>query len=261
MKAVRGGCQRLEIIVNEHLCRITLVRIAITRIKFLLPLISFFMSTGTVALAGVSSGGRTIILRNNWIIQSSEAVRKGGKVISANNFRPRGWYRASVPSTILGSLVSNGVFENPFQGLDLEGIPDSLFVEPWRYRTTFELPAEAKNASHVTLKFLGVNYKAEVWLNGRLIASSDSVLGGFRMAYMSVKSRPQNHLLRDPDLTKGVISKSGEFTVLPTFWDDNYISFLPRGIRSITGYFDAQDLKGGSPQFEVSGWNVEKRKY
>ncbi|MCL5035061.1 MAG: beta galactosidase jelly roll domain-containing protein [Bacteroidetes bacterium] len=130
---------------------------------------------------GMAMGtGRTIELKHNWVIQSSDKLDVGGETLSGESFIPDGWYKASVPSTVLGTLVADGVFTNVFQGRNLDKIPDSMFVKPWWYRTTFNMPAKAKNADHVTLKFLGINYKADIWLNGKLIASSDSVLGGFR---------------------------------------------------------------------------------
>jgi exo-1,4-beta-D-glucosaminidase len=46
-------------------------------------------------------------------------------------------------------------------------------------------------------------------------------------------------------------------SVLPIFWDDNYISLLPGEARTIDGYFDASDLHGKTARLKVSGWNVE----
>ncbi len=138
----------------------------------------------TIALSssiGMAMGtGRTVDLKHNLQIQSSEKLSVGGETLSSESFNPDGWYKASVPSTVLGTLVADGIFKNVFQGRNLDKIPDSMFVNPWWYRTTFEMPAKARDANHVTLKFLGINYKADIWLNGKLIASSDSVLGGFR---------------------------------------------------------------------------------
>ncbi len=140
-----------------------------------------FVTIALLSSIGMAMGtGRTIDLKNNWQIQSSEKLNVGGEALSTESFHPEGWYKASVPSTVLGNLVTDGVFKDVFQGRNLDNIPDSMFVNPWWYRTTFEMPAKTKNANHVTLKFLGINYKADIWLNGKLVASSDSILGGFR---------------------------------------------------------------------------------
>ncbi len=46
-------------------------------------------------------------------------------------------------------------------------------------------------------------------------------------------------------------------SVLPIFWDDNYITLLPGETRTVQGYFHAEDFQGQPPRVEVSGWNIE----
>lgn len=133
-----------------------------------------------VTNAAINSPKRVITLSDHWLIQSSKYLNVSGENISADSFVTEGWHKAVVPSTVLGTLVNDGIFKNPFQGRNLSAIPDSLFSRSWWYRTSFPLPRKADNFNHVTLKFLGLNYKANIWLNGKLIASGDSVYGGFR---------------------------------------------------------------------------------
>ncbi len=128
----------------------------------------------------IASGGRVKDLTSGWQIQSSQFMASTGNTISTESFVPERWYKAVVPSTILGTLVTDGVFKNPYQGRNLSNIPDSLFDVPWWYRTAFSLPKKAVGFDHVTLKFLGIIYKADIWLNGKLIADSNSVFGAFR---------------------------------------------------------------------------------
>ncbi len=119
-------------------------------------------------------------LKKGWLIQSGDRVTASGQIISREAFTAKGWYSASVPSTVLGSLVADGVFKHVFRGKNLDSVPDSIFVNPWWYRTSFRLPSKSTSGNHAILKFLGVNYSADIWLNGHLIAGRDSVLGGFR---------------------------------------------------------------------------------
>lgn len=126
------------------------------------------------------AGPMTITLKGTWVINSSEKISTGGAELSLPSYNPSGWYEATVPSTILGNLVRDRVFEDVFKARTLEKIPDSLFAVPWWYRTVFRLPEKAGDPQHVVLKFYGINYKADVWLNGHLIAGADSVVGGFR---------------------------------------------------------------------------------
>lgn len=46
-------------------------------------------------------------------------------------------------------------------------------------------------------------------------------------------------------------------SVLPIFWDDNYITLLPGETRTVQGYFHADDLQGEAPRIKISGWNVD----
>jgi exo-1,4-beta-D-glucosaminidase len=50
-------------------------------------------------------------------------------------------------------------------------------------------------------------------------------------------------------------SESG-LSVLPIYWEDNYVSLLPGETREILGRFSKDDLRGETPAFRYSGWNV-----
>jgi len=45
--------------------------------------------------------------------------------------------------------------------------------------------------------------------------------------------------------------------VLPVFWEDNYISLLPKEKRVIHVEFDQKNLDGDKPLLKVEGWNVK----
>jgi exo-1,4-beta-D-glucosaminidase len=124
-------------------------------------------------------------LHGHWYIQSTAKVADGGDVISTSAFHPQHWYPTSVPHTVLGTLVDDGVYKNVFFGRNLTKIPDSLFNVPWWYRTTFNLQALRKNQI-TRIRFNGINYRADIWLNGHLVASSDTLLGSFRRFTINV---------------------------------------------------------------------------
>lgn len=54
---------------------------------------------------------------------------------------------------------------------------------------------------------------------------------------------------------KLVGSQSGS-SILPVFWDDNYISLLPGEVKTISGMFSNEDTGGETPVLVYSGWNV-----
>ncbi len=144
-----------------------------------LAVVTIVFCAGFVYAAPADST-RVFVLAQNWYVHSSEGVGVTGADLSRISFQPADWYKAEVPSTVLGTMVANGVYKDPFRGRNLDNIPDSIFNKPWWYRTTFTLPQKSRNFNHVALKFLGINYKADIWLNGKLIAGKDSVFGGFR---------------------------------------------------------------------------------
>lgn len=126
-----------------------------------------------------------IILSDNWKIQSSEAVSEKGPVISTATMDADTWIPAKVPSTVLGTLVANGIYKDPYFGENLKSIPTNLFKVPWWYTTRFQLNREEAE-NFATLKFHGINYKANVWLNGRLIADIKTLDGAYRITSFDI---------------------------------------------------------------------------
>jgi exo-1,4-beta-D-glucosaminidase len=138
-----------------------------------------------------------ILLRNNWSIQSSAQIKEDGTVISGPAFKPEKWYPASVPSTVLGILVENKVYSDPYFGTNIESLPgfikdrrgeipqDSPFKVAWWYRTVFDLPSEYKGRT-TWLKLHSINYKANIWLNGHLIADTTSIEGAYRLYNLNI---------------------------------------------------------------------------
>lgn len=106
-------------------------------------------------------------------------MRQTGDEISKPDFDTHGWYSASVPSTVLAVLVENGVYENPYFGMNLKKLSSEPFKKPWWYRTEFQLSKKEAEKT-VLLEFDGINYSANIWLNGNRIAASTEVKGAFR---------------------------------------------------------------------------------
>jgi exo-1,4-beta-D-glucosaminidase len=121
-----------------------------------------------------------IQLDKNWHIQSSEKVTADGLLISSSEYLMKYWYKAAVPSTILGTLVKDKIYQDVFIGDNLKNIPARQFQNSWWYRTSFTLSKD-NSGKIVKLKFEGINYRANIWLNGKQIAGSDSVQGVYRI--------------------------------------------------------------------------------
>ena len=128
---------------------------------------------------------KSIYLRENWKLQSSEKINSDGLDISKVSFETDSWFNAEVPSTIMQTLVNNGVHSDPYFGMNLKEISEEPFLKSWWYRKEFDLTDE-EIERYITLFFDGVNYKANVWLNGVLIADKDEIYGTYRQFQVGI---------------------------------------------------------------------------
>lgn len=160
---------------------------------FLLILI-FVFPGGVRALAEARSAAR-LPLERGWAIESSCNVSQTGAEISLPGFDVSRWLKTSVPATVLGAQVNAGKFEAPFFGMNLLKIPgtdypvgkiyanlpltpDSPYRCSWWYRTEFEVPSDWQEMTW--LHFNGINYRANIWVNGTMIANDQQVVGAYR---------------------------------------------------------------------------------
>jgi len=104
---------------------------------------------------------------------------------------------ATVPSTVLAAQAAAGAVPDPYYGANLRQIPgtsypigqnfsnlpmpqDSPYHCGWWYRKEFTAPAASAQQDRYWLHFGGINYRAEIWLNGHRIADSTQVAGAYR---------------------------------------------------------------------------------
>ncbi|HVW13265.1 MAG TPA: glycoside hydrolase family 2 protein [Mucilaginibacter sp.] len=127
-----------------------------------------------------------MILKDDWQMQSATKVTNDGSTISQTKFQPQQWYKVSVPTTIIAGLLANKVYDfDPFMGMNFKKLDDPALDKPWWFRKEFSLPA-AEKGKNVVLKLHGINYKANVWLNGVKIADSTQTMGPFRIIELDV---------------------------------------------------------------------------
>jgi exo-1,4-beta-D-glucosaminidase len=157
-------------------------------------LLAFFLIHFVPARA--AEPARTV-LHAGWTLQSSCKASQSGKEISSAEFKPSGWYATTVPSTVVAAEVAAGKFKDPYFGNNLRDIPgttypigenfaempmpkDSPYNCSWWYRTEFRIPQAYRNRT-VWLHFDGVNYRANIWLNGHKLANAKQVAGAYRI--------------------------------------------------------------------------------
>ena len=115
-------------------------------------------------------------LAGGWRLQAAPQVKATGEEISKAGFADKDWLVATVPGTVLTTMIDRGIYPDPDYGLNNLAIPESLAHQDYWYRVEFKTP-DATRGRKLTLTFEGVNYAAEVWMNGKK-------LGGFTGAFL-----------------------------------------------------------------------------
>jgi len=156
-----------------------------------------FSCLSLLAVTPLLNAGTVTPLHDGWQLQSACKLQASGDAISTSGFQPDGWLKTSVPSTVLAAQAADGVFPDPYFGMNLRQIPGTTYaigkifanlpMDPnspyhcgWWYRTEFAAPAAAHAGEREWLHFGGINYRGDVWLNGHKIADSSTVAGAYR---------------------------------------------------------------------------------
>jgi exo-1,4-beta-D-glucosaminidase len=147
-------------------------------------------------------------LNTGWSIQSSLRVPEKGEAVSIASFLPKDWLSAEIPATVVTAQLKKGLLPDPFYGTNLRqypGVtypiganfsnlptdPESPYAVSWWYRTEFTLPRDYAGKI-VWLNLRGINYRANVWLNGKQIADSRPVAGAWRTYEFNVTDAVKN---------------------------------------------------------------------
>ena len=163
-----------------------------------------------------------------------------GATLSRPGYDAKAWYAATVPGTVLTTLVDRGVYPDPDYALNNTAIPESLNKQDYWYRSEFTAPLNpnaGQDGRHQQLIFKGINYAAEIWLNGEKIGDLKGafIRGQFDVTgklkpgvnAIAVKVSPPPHpgIAHEESLTAGV-GENGGMQALdgPTFiasegWD------------------------------------------
>lgn len=149
-----------------------------------------------------------LVLHADWQMRESAVAGDDGASFSRAGFSAADWYKTSVPTTALVTLVRHRVYPDPYVGLNNMLIPDASddhnrryklsqyshlpnkanpWAKPYWFRREFGLPKEYAGKT-VWLHLDGINYRADVWLNGRQVADAKAVVGMFRRFRFDVSS-------------------------------------------------------------------------
>jgi len=132
-----------------------------------------------------SPDGRLLLAGGSWRLQRANFVTVDGDALSKAGFQDADWLVATVPGTVLTSYLNVGAVPDPNYGQNQLHISDSYFHSDFWYRTEFTAPA--KNPRQIAwLNFDGINWKAEVYLNGQKLGGIE---GGFMRGRFNVTGK------------------------------------------------------------------------
>ncbi|WP_294281642.1 LamG-like jellyroll fold domain-containing protein [uncultured Sphingomonas sp.] len=194
---------------------------------------------------------------NGWRLIEAAKVGPGGADLSQGNFDASKWYAATVPGTVLTTLVDRGVYPDPAVGLNNLSIPETLARQDYWYRTEFDTPAEAAGRQ-MWLTFNGVNYSAEVWVNGRMTGTMKGafIRGRFPVTLaagrnaIAVRVSPPPHpgIAHEESMTAGVGENGGvQMMDGPTFVATEGWDWIPSVRDRNTGLWQGVTLAATGP--------------
>ena len=147
----------------------TLFSILVWVAAFLFPLTASAQTPKSVTLP---APGEKTLLHEGWLARRANEVGDDGNRLTKQPFSAEGWMKAKVPGTVLTTLLENGVYPAPEYGMNNELIPDIYRVGRDFYTYWFVCPmapVKVNDGQHVWLNFRGINYKAEIYLNGKRV--------------------------------------------------------------------------------------------
>ncbi len=149
-----------------------------------ISLLSLLIGICTVPLFAAAEKPARIELAENWKLASATEAPSDGAAISVAGYSDARWHPIHrMPATVLEILQEDGVYPDLYVGKNLlEKVPQDLYKQDWWYRTTFKAPA----GECYTLEFPGINYRAEIWLNGEKIADNKQVVGMYAAHELNV---------------------------------------------------------------------------
>jgi exo-1,4-beta-D-glucosaminidase len=121
------------------------------------------------------------VLRGNWQLQSVLVDSTPGSLISSPAYTAPGWYSIEVPNSVLGALIGAKAYAfDPFQARNLEQMREPKLDKAWWFRKEFIIPT-SDSATTILLRLQGINYTANVWVNGQKVADSTQIKGPYRI--------------------------------------------------------------------------------
>ena len=203
----------------------------------------------------------TVELDSGWHLTMDDfAGTADGASLAKPGVNTSKWLDATVPGTVLTSLVDQGHFPDPVSGMHNMRIPEALSRHSWWYRTTFPLP-KGFAGRKVWLELDGVMQHAEIWLNGTKIGdvTNPFVRGSFDITaalkpageqVLALRLNPMAHpgSPTDKGSDGGAFPNSGKLYLdSPTYLSISGWDWMPAVRDRGTGIWDHVRLRATGP--------------
>ncbi len=124
-------------------------------------------------LCSISTAQNRYELNSNWICKNIKEVNADGKKLSLPATDLNNWLPATVPGTVLTTLLNNKLVPDPFYGMNNEKIKDIYYTgnDYYTYWFVNNFKEKANADEQVWLQLRGVNYKCVVFINGQQLTT------------------------------------------------------------------------------------------
>lgn len=215
-------------------------------------------------------------LTAGWALRSANGLADTGAAISQPGYSTAGWSPITLPSTVLAGLVANNVYQNIYFGTNLQSVPD-LTTQDWWYRGEFTAAA-AQPGQAYWLRFKGISYRAQIWLNGTQLDPNavgtfvahdyhaTSVIRPGQANALAIRVTPPRHGCNDlstctvdwnpeaPDMNAGLWGKTLFETTGPVALRDPYVAtVVGSGAADLSVYVDAVNATAAPVTTTVTG--------
>ena len=188
-----GGTNREDVINLDKAVKSRYVRLSLNESEdgkpYILSEMQVFGKGGLVPRPHVAAAEKDncqMLSGGNWKLQRASLVEADGEDISKTGFEDENWVPATVPGTVLSSFMNIGAVPDPnFTDNQLQ-VSESYFLSDFWYRNVFTV---SNPAEFVNLNFNGINWKANIFVNGDKIGRIDGafIRGKFDVSKQIVK--------------------------------------------------------------------------
>ncbi|KAF2467896.1 glycoside hydrolase [Lindgomyces ingoldianus] len=153
-----------------------MARSALTTLQVVLCLLSLAFATTPL----ISSNGQSTTIPT-WKLQSSSKLNVDISKLSSPSLDTSSWYTLGSHGTLMAALLESNAYKDTdlFYSANLQKVDYSQFQVPWFYRSEFALNATQEPETHFLLSTNGVTSRADVYINGKLVADKNTQAGAY----------------------------------------------------------------------------------